>query len=157
MFTQKLTGGGDLAKHLRALPDGLTKSIVVDALKAGAEPMRRRMAENAPHGPDAPHLADHIVVSLANRIGTVGGGKWEARDVDLFAVAVGPSKDFFYGLYWEYGWVNHPSAHPFARPAFDSTVQESLAIVGRGLWAGVRAKASGSFSPASLSGGGGLL
>ena len=35
------------------------------------------------------------------------------------AVAVGPSKDFFYGLFWDTA-VRHPTPHPFMRPAFDA-------------------------------------
>jgi hypothetical protein len=35
---------------------------------------------------------------------------------------------------WEFGWVNHPDAHPFARPAFDTEAPKALTEIGRRLW-----------------------
>jgi HK97 gp10 family phage protein len=49
------------------------------------------------------------------------------------AVAVGPSKAGFYGIFQEFGTVHH-GAQPFARPAFDQTVQKSLGILAAALW-----------------------
>lgn len=133
-----IQSGDDLAKRLRALPTALTKSIVVEALRAGAAPMRDRIADLAPRGAIAPHLADNIGISLVKgeeAVFSVSQGAWAANEE--YAVAVGPTKDYFYGLFLEFGWINHPAAMPFMRPGFDGTVTQSLEIISRLLWAAV--------------------
>ena len=123
--------GMQLARQLRALPELLTKAIVLAALERGAEPIRQRMSELAPRGPDAPHLADSMTVTRLS-------ASRAASEADTdFAVAIGPAKDFFYGSFWEFGWRYH-SAHPFMRPAFDEKAQVALQIIGQELWNGLR-------------------
>jgi HK97 gp10 family phage protein len=63
----------------------------------------------------------------------VAGGQWQAADEFQAAVAVGPSKLAFYGIFQEYGTVEHP-AQAFGRPAFDGSRDEALQILGEGLW-----------------------
>ena len=135
----QMTGWKELGARLRALPDAYTRTIVIDALKEAAEPMRARMAQLAPREPGAPDLADNIGISVANRLGDVGGGRWEARHDEEHAVAVGPTKDFFYGLFQEYGTVHH-RAQPFMRPAFDSESGKALTILTQELWKPLREK-----------------
>lgn len=138
-----ITSGDDLAKRLRALPSALTKQLVVEALRAGAAPMRDRIADLAPRGAVAPHLADNIGISVVKgdeAVFSVSQGTWAANE--QYAVAVGPTKDYFYGLFLEFGWVNHPTAMPFMRPGFDGTVTQSLEIISRLLWAAVSARSS---------------
>lgn len=130
----RFEGGEELARTLRALPEALTVRLVRAVLKEAAEPMRLRMARLAPHEPGAPDLRDSMTISVANRIGSTAGGRWRAReDRHEQAVAVGPSKDAFYGIFQEYGTVHH-GAQPFMRPAFDAIAPESLAIIRRALW-----------------------
>ena len=136
-FSMKVTGFKELGAALRALPTSVSQPIVINALKEAAEPMRVRMGQLAPREPGAPDLADNIGISVANRIGDVGGGRWEAKHDQEFAVAVGPTKSFFYGIFLEYGTVKM-SARPFMRPAFDSTAQTSLTILSQRLWDAVR-------------------
>lgn len=129
MIRFTLTGQAQLAAALRALPLELRRERVLEVLEVAAEPMRRRMGTLAPKGPDAPHLADSMTIQEVRKI---DGVRLTEHEV---AVAVGPSKDFFYGLFWEYGWAAHPSPHPFMRPAFDEGAKGALDEIGRGLWA----------------------
>lgn len=133
MIALKLTGGPQMAAALNALASTLRKSVLLEALKAAAEPMRARMAQLAPRRSPAPDLADNISISTATRIGSVFGGKWEAANDTEAAVAIGPSKDFFYGIFAEYGTVKQ-SAQPFMRPAFDSEAQNALDIFSARIW-----------------------
>lgn len=127
------TGRQALAAALRALPDAVSLKVQREALKAGAEPMRAMAASLAPRGPDAPHIADNIVIGIPT-------GQLADVSDEAAVVAVGPEKKYFYGFFWEFGWIFHP-AHPFMRPAFDTQAQVALTIIGRQLWASI-AKAS---------------
>jgi HK97 gp10 family phage protein len=129
-WTLKLTGMEDLAKRLRALPEAVTKQVLREALKKAAEPMRAKMAVLAPVGPEAPHLASSMRISPGKAEETTG-----------VAVLVGPSRDFFYGRFLEYG-TKHMSARPFMRPAFDSEAQTALDTLGRELWYAISRGAS---------------
>ena len=138
-WSMQMSGWKELGARLRALPEAYTRTVVIDALKEAGEPMRARMAQLAPREPGAPDLADNIAISVANRLGDVGGGRWEARHDEEHAVAVGPTKGFFYGLFQEYGTVHH-AAQPFMRPAFDSESSKALTILTQELWKPLREK-----------------
>lgn len=138
-FAMQIHGGKELAARLRALPEAFTRAVVIGALTESAELMRARMAQLAPREPGAPDLADNIGISVANRLGDVGGGRWEARHDEEHAVAVGPTKDFFYGLFQEYGTIHH-AAQPFMRPAFDSEAPKALTALTQELWKPLRDK-----------------
>ena len=140
MFKMHIEGGKELAENLRRLPEGLEPKVMIEALTAGAEPMRARMAQLAPRRAGKPDIADNIVISVASRIGSVEGGRWEARSEGEHAVAVGPAKWTYWGIFQEYGTVHH-AAQPFMRPGFDSTAQTSLSIILQRLWAVVRNQA----------------
>ncbi len=127
MITFKLEGGKELAAALKNLPDAISLRVQREALRAGAEPMRAHAASLAPRGPDAPHIADNIVIGAAS-----GKAAEEFIREDAAAIAVGPSKDFFYGFFWEYGTIKQP-ARPFMRPAFDTQAPRSLEIIGQRL------------------------
>jgi HK97 gp10 family phage protein len=129
MIQLRFEGGAELAQALRSLPERVSAKVMRTVLKDVAEPMRGRMSQTAPVGPDAPHMKDNIGISNARYV--------EGRPVadgQQVAVAIGPTKDYFYGLMWEFGWVNHPDAHPFARPAFDTEAPKALTEIGRRLW-----------------------
>lgn len=151
------TGGKELARALAALPDAVSINVQRKALRLAAEPMRAEAAALAPRGPDAPHIADNIIIAVPT-------GKLEDVSDDAAVVAVGPEKSYFYGFFWEFGWRYH-AAHPFMRPAFDGKADESLSIIGRELWASIQKASARLFAQQSAltssnrarSSGGGLL
>lgn len=124
------SGGQQLVKALGALPAAVSMKAQRNALRAGAEPIRAAAAQMAPRGPDAPHIADNIVIGIPT------SALADVRDEDA-VVAVGPQKDYFYGFFWEFGTIKH-GAHPFMRPAFDTKAPAALVIIGQQLWAEIR-------------------
>src|SRR5690348_6596519 len=100
-------GDDALRSALAALPQRLTRPTVLRMLTDAAEPIRQRMGDLAPRGAQAPHLAEHIAVAPVTKI---GGDRVNEGEI---AVAIGPSKDVFWGLFQEFGWKFHPAAHPF--------------------------------------------
>ena len=138
MFTMRIEGAADLARVLNQLPSATSRKVVLDALRAGATLVQAPAAAHAPRSPDPPHLAMNIGISAVNRVGSTEGGRWwQLDEADEFAVAVGPTKDFFYGLFQEYGTVDH-AAQPFMRPAFDTGAPRALNVIGALLWAALR-------------------
>lgn len=140
--TWQFSGGDELAKRLNALPAALTRKVVVEALRAAARPMQAGASARAPYqaADDREpfgHLRDRMVISVANRIGSVAGGRWTKRDEMEHAVAVGPAKNFAHGLFQEYGTAHH-GPNPFMRAAFDSSTSAALGIIGQELWAALR-------------------
>lgn len=129
-------GGEELARTLNSLPALYTRHVILEALKEGAEPIRATAAQLAPLG-ETENLSDNMTISVTNRLGSTAGGRWQNRDESNHAVAVGPSKDEFYGLFQEYGTVHH-GAQPFLRPAFDREGQTALNIIGDALWWALR-------------------
>lgn len=129
MFASLTFSGSDqLARVIADLPQRVQAATLIEALTDAAGPMQARMAQGAPHGPDAPHLAEHIVVSKLRSVNGVRLREHEA------AVGVGPSKDFYYGRFWEFGWRYHQSPHPFVRPAFEAEKAGFLQRIGSYLW-----------------------
>jgi HK97 gp10 family phage protein len=127
----------DLSKRLEALPTALSKPILLRSLTVAAEPIRSRGEALAPRSsPDAGkpgHMADHIVVSPTNR---VEGRTLESTEA---AVAVGPSKDFWWAKIHEFGPADgRYSAHPFMRPAYDSGSPIAFSILQEQLWIELR-------------------
>jgi len=152
-WSMRIDGGAAFARNLNALSLSVRRKTLHRILRLAGEPMRARMAVLAEptRRPPAPDLADSMVISVATRIGSVAGGRWQARDEFQAAVAVGPSRNIFYALYQEYGTVHH-DAQPFARPAFDATAAESLGIIQTEIWQALRASVDGR-SPTGGSGG----
>jgi len=129
-----VTGGEDLAAQLRRLGASVRKKALIGVLKTAAVPIQGRAAELAPLDPRGQvHIKESIQVSVANQIGSMAGGQWAAADEFQAAVAVGPSRKGFYGLYLEYGTVKM-SARPFLRPAFDYGSDRALTLIREGLW-----------------------
>ena len=128
-FNFKVEGLLEMAATLEQLPQAARKPILIRALKAAGAPMAERMALDAPLDPaaDHQHLADSMTVSATNRV------NGETLDDTAAAVAVGPSKDAFWGLFQEYGTVRH-GAQPFARPGFDGGYEEALTIFRGEMW-----------------------
>lgn len=129
-----VAGGSLLARGLAGLPERVSKTVQRQALRAAAEPMRDAMAKLAPQEPGKPDLRDSMTISNAR-----GGEHIFDEEV---AVAVGPSRAGFYGIFQEFGTIHH-GAQPFARPAFDQNVRKALDILSKFLWAAL-AKRRGS-------------
>ncbi len=132
MMSAQFQGTEELANAFKRLAQPTRKEAMVRVLREAAEPMRQRMASLAPRGDEAPHIADNIVISGARKLDGLGLSESEA------AVAIGPAKDFFYGLFWEFGWKFHPAPHAFVRPAYDEGRAAALKAIGVGLWAEIR-------------------
>lgn len=138
--TLALAPGSDLAGRLNALPGALSQTLLTAALKASAEPMRDRMAEQAPraeHEINRParapgHLADHIVISATRKVDGETLGEGQA------AVAIGPAGAYWWGIFSELG-TRHESARPFVRPAYDTTQDQCLTRFTAELWTRLRA------------------
>lgn len=120
-------GGAELKRALDRAGAELTRTLVIAALKEAADPIRRDMAARMARGERAPHAADNVIVAVVNEI---DGEKLAPLE---FAVGIGPTKDFWYWFFQEFGTVRH-SAQPAMRPAFDAGAQRALKDIGNGLW-----------------------
>lgn len=129
-----VAGGSDLSRHLALLPNSVSRSVQLAALKRGAEPIRDMAESLAPideqSGP--PHLADNIIIATARTSHLDAEGLF-----DKAAVYIGPAVKFFWGYFQEFGTVKQP-ARPFMRPAFDSQRGLSLQIIASELWASIK-------------------
>jgi HK97 gp10 family phage protein len=133
MFRMRHEGGEALAQALNALPPRVSRRALLDALVEAGEPMRQTMGRLAPREPGAPDIADSMVISeLRTKLGSFEGEDLR-RDEFQQAVAVGPSKGFFYGYFQEYGTSRH-AAQSFARPAFDSDAPKAVPVLAAALW-----------------------
>jgi HK97 gp10 family phage protein len=133
----RIEGFEELARNLLALPEGPRGSRLVAALKVGGAPIKAAMEQLAPREPGAPDMAAGIVMASVTKLGAPDGRKWEIREDSEAAIAIGPSKDFYYGIFQEYGTVHH-KAQPFARPAFEGNKEAALALIGPALWVEVK-------------------
>lgn len=122
-----------LSANLAKLTNAVNRKVQIEALKAGAEPIRAGASMRAPRDEEAsaPHLADNIIINVPTE------RQLEAIGDETPVVAVGPRQEFFYGYFQEFGYGPGP-AQPFMRPAFDTQVQLSLAIVQAHLWAALK-------------------
>lgn len=116
-----------MARALQEAGAALSRTIVIEALKAAADPIRLDMAARMARGEDAPHTADNVVIATVNEI---DGEKLAPME---FAVGIGPTKDFWYWFFQEFGTVHH-AAQPAMRPAMDAGAQLALKDIGNGLW-----------------------
>lgn len=139
MISIRVEGGDKLAKELRGLTNRVNRSVQRQALLAAAEPMREMARQAAPRAPGAPDLAENI---------EFGNTTADSGDV---AIALGPTKRFFYGSFQEFGTSRH-GAQPFMRPAFDSTAQQVIKRFSAEVWDALIRRGVGS---SRSSGGGG--
>lgn len=140
MIRMRFEGGEQLATRMRELSRRAGRQVALNALRAGAEPMRKRASDIAPREGGAPDLAENIVISNARD--PEGEGP---------AVAVGPSTALrsdqrrrfgTQGRHLEFGTA-HMAAQPFMRPAFDTEREATLAAIGRRMWASLRSETGG--------------
>ena len=90
----KVDGTKRLRKRLEALDDHTRGAVLARIVMAAAEPVRAVAAQKAPT------RTGKLVETMTTSAG------------------VGPNNEAWYGIFAEYGTVNH-SAQPFLRPAFD--------------------------------------
>ena len=128
-WTLTITGVPELIDTLQRLPDAVAGEILLAALTDAGIPMRDRMRELAPRGPRAPHMADSI---------TIVPSKSDAVSAE---VLLGPTKEFFYARFWEFGWKYH-DAKPFMRPGYDEMADAVVERLGRELWERISAAGS---------------
>lgn len=136
----KFEGGKELADNLAQLPQRISRRVQLQALREAAEPMRDGMSRLAPVEPGPPDLRDMMTISPAR-----------GTDREELAVAIGPSRRGFYGLFQEFGTVHH-GAQPFARPAFDQGIAASLRILSAALWDGLKSHGVGLFTSVTAHG-----
>lgn len=141
-MSMRFEGGEELAQVLSGLPRRVSTRLLREALREGGQPIQVRASSMAPRKPGAPDLADNIAVADAR---PPAGAQ--------VAVAIGPTRDFYYGFMQEFGTAHH-GAQPFLRPAFGSQVPKVLGIIGAALWRelagrGIQRNAS---APGGLSG-----
>lgn len=144
MFEMEFKGGDELARALRALPECLTRKVMIDTLKEAGQPIadlmrilaprrkftKRERAEAHSGYIQLEHMADSIKIQplSPSRVSRAG------RDPDQdFAVEIGPTRAHYYGFFQEHG-TRHHGAQPFARPAFDDGAPSALRIIGKRLW-----------------------
>jgi HK97 gp10 family phage protein len=118
----RVDGGKELAQALRGLSTRVSRSVQREALRDVAEPLATTMTRLAPRSDTAPHMADTITVSNAR-----------GETATAVAVAVGPSKEGWYGSFAELG-TSREAPRPFARPALDQQADGLLRDVARRLW-----------------------
>jgi HK97 gp10 family phage protein len=138
--TVRFEGGKELAAALQALPASVQGPVVYMALLESGEPMRAEIARLAPYEPGAPDLRANIVMNQTGRVGNVSGGSSRSATATEHVIAIGPAKEFFYGLFQEYGTVRH-GAQPFMRPGFDTQSGRVVDTLGQRLWALIEAAA----------------
>ncbi len=131
----RVAGGTEFLRYLNSLSARTSATVQRRVLRAAAEPMRAAMAILAPNEPGKPDLRDTMAISAAR-----------PEEDDLFptetGVRVGPTRAGFYGFWQEFG-TRFQRMQPFVRPAFEQTVQQSLAIIKSLMWAAI-SKSRGS-------------
>jgi len=149
VITVRFEGGQELLKALDTLSARVSRTVQREALKAAAEPMRKRMATLAPYEPGKPDLRDTLAISNAR-----------ADDDKIVSIKVGPTRHGFYGSFLEFGTAEI-APRPWMRPAFDETVKQALAVLRAELWTALASRGiqrtATSEVPVSAPGGGGLL
>ena len=131
MIAMRVEGGDKLAAALRELPNRVNRSVQREALIAGGELIRQQASVYAPRAPGAPDLADNIGISNAR------------PDDGSVAIAIGPTRGFFYGHFQEFGTSRH-RAQAFMRPAYDSEGPRALKVIASELWAALIRRGVGS-------------
>ena len=100
----KVDGTKRLRKRLEALDDHTRSDVLARIVMAAAEPVRAVAAQKAPTRTGK--LVETMTTELLE------------QKPHRASAGVGPNNEAWYGIFAEYGTVNH-SAQPFLRPAFD--------------------------------------
>ena len=119
---EDIHGLQELLKSMDELPLSLQKTLIVRALRKGAEPIRARAEELAPI--DTGKLKELMMITIADQSASSATAK------------IGPARKTFYGGFQEFGTI-YDKAQPFLRPAFDEQQEEALRLIGEDLAAGI--------------------
>ena len=118
----RMTGGTELVRTLKAIPRELDRRTLMEAVHAGAEPIRDLMSTLAPRGdPAEPNLSNIVVTEV------------RSQEPHRAAVWIGPSRDAFYAYFVEFG-TRFMAARPFARPAFDREASSTQVVLAEEVW-----------------------
>lgn len=124
-LTKDIAGAKELDKAFKQLPRATAKSVLRRALKKAAKPTAVAAESLAPLGPTG-NLRASIEVSPRLKKSQRRGGRPEG--VELYIGSTAPHAHLL-----EFGTVNMP-AHPFLRPAWDSTKQRVLDAIESEIW-----------------------
>jgi HK97 gp10 family phage protein len=144
MVRIRFEGGQELADRLGQLSTRVSRTVTYEALRQGGAEIQGEAGRIAPHEPGFPDLRDNIGMSVARSVVDTEG---------LPAVAIGPTKKFFYGLFQEFG-TRHHSAQPFMRPSFESMWRPALGIIRGEFWRVIISRGVGSVRGTGGAGGG---
>jgi HK97 gp10 family phage protein len=142
-----VSGGAKLAAQLRSMSPRRERTALSKMLLKAAEPIRSRASELAPVEEGKPDLREHIIAKAVNdkSLGQTDAYGMRDRQETESVVAIGPQREFFYGLYQEFGTVRH-GAQPFMRPAFDHGQMSAFKTLQDEIWAWLRKHADSSAS-----------
>lgn len=127
-MSMKLEGANELALLLESMSKAASSRAQLKILRLAAEPMRVEMSRLAPRGKGLHgfHLADSMEIS------TIGSRSRDRQEGEA-TVAVGPTKEAFWGLFQEIGTIRH-GPQPFAHEAFDNQTKQTFDILQEGYW-----------------------
>lgn len=113
----ELSGMNEMLQKLEKMGKNVDK-VKEKALKAGAEKIRKPIADLAPRSKiPHEHMADSIIISEVKK--DTGGNEF---------VEVGPEKSKFWAKFNEFGTVKM-KAHPFVEPGFLQGKKEALEAI----------------------------
>lgn len=102
---------------------GVRREILMNAVRAGAEPITEATSDKAPR------LTGALSRRMMFRIFESSAAEVTAR--------IGPEKSTFYGRYSEQG-TKFEREKPWLRPAFDENRDKAFALIGEKLWSGIQ-------------------
>lgn len=126
MADEDIHGLQDLLKSMDNLPLVMQRTLIVRALRKGAEPIEERASQLAPDDATTPgsRIRDNMMTTITD------------QTADGAIAKIGPSRKGFVGGFQEFGTAYH-AAQPFLRPAFDEKQEEAIRIMGQELAEGI--------------------
>lgn len=124
-FSLDFSGLSDIARDLEVLSRAESNKVLRDATRAGADVIRKAVVNNAPERTGKLKKNVVILTQRSKRRGEIISGvhirgrNLRTGNSDNSMKARDP-RNAFYWRFVELGTINMP-AHPFIRPAFDTT------------------------------------
>ena len=125
-FSLDFSGLADIARDLETLSRAENNKVLRDATRAGAEVMRDAVVERAPERTGKLKKNVVVLTQRSKRRGEIISGV-HIRGRNLRTGNSDNSMKAFYWRFVELGTINMP-AHPFIRPAFDTTEELAARI-----------------------------
>ncbi len=131
-FSLDFSGLADIARDLETLSRAENNKVLRDATRAGAEVMRDAVVERAPERTGKLKKNVVVLTQRSKRRGEIISGvhirgrNLRTGNSDNSMKASDP-RNAFYWRFVELGTINMP-AHPFIRPAFDTTEELAAQI-----------------------------